>query len=103
MSGKRRSTRTIKRLEITFSARGITYKGITSNLSREGIFIRTVKGLPPGITIDVELYLPSGETLKLQAVVKRTIKTPFQSIKNGMGIEIINPPQKYLEYVDSLQ
>ncbi len=103
MAKKRRSTRTIKRLEITFTARGLTYKGITSNLSREGIFIRTQKGLPPGVIVEVELYLPSGETLKMQGVVKRTIKTQFQDIKNGMGIELINPPQIYMEYIDSLE
>lgn len=103
MAKKRRSTRTIKRLEIAFTARGLTYKGITSNLSREGIFIRTQKGLPPGVIVEVELYLPSGETLKMQGVVKRTIKTQFQDIKNGMGIELINPPQIYMEYIDSLE
>ncbi len=100
---KRRSKRVIKRLEVTFTARGLSYTGITSDISREGIFIRTQKGLPPGITVDVELYLPSGEILKMRGVVKRTIKTPFQQIKNGMGVELTDPPQKYKDFSDSLE
>lgn len=99
---KRRSKRFIKRLEVTFSARGLTYTGITSDIAKEGIFIRTQKGLPPGITVDVDLYLPSGEILKMKGVVKRTIKTPYQQIKNGMGIELIDPPQKYTDFASSL-
>ena len=100
---KRRSKRVIKRLEVTFRARGHTYTGITSDVSKEGIFIRTQKGLPPGMLIEVELYMPSGELLKMQGVVKRTIKTPFQQIKNGMGIEIANPPQIFIDFANSLE
>ena len=54
----------------------------TTDIAKEGLFIRTQKGLPPGILVEVELYLPSGEILKMQGVVKRTIKTPYQQIKN---------------------
>jgi len=81
----------------------MNYTGITSNLSAEGIFVRTLKGLPPGTVVDMELYLPSGETLKLSGKVKRTIKTQLQNIKNGMGIELINIPAKYTEFFKSLQ
>ncbi|HDZ62599.1 MAG TPA: hypothetical protein ENH40_05590 [Nitrospirae bacterium] len=100
---KRRSKRVIKRLEVTFNVRGHIYTGITSDISKEGIFIRTQKGLPPGITVEVELYLPSGEMLKMQGVVKRTIKTPYQQIKNGMGIELTDPPQKFTDFANSLE
>ena len=100
---KRRSPRVIKRLEVRFTTGEINYTGITSNLSKEGIFIRTQKGLPPQTIIEIELYLASGKAIKLRGQVKRTIKTPFQAIKNGMGIELINPPREYIEFLKTLQ
>ena len=100
---KRRSKRKIKRLEIKFVSDGNVYRGITSDISREGLFIRTKKGLPPGTIIELDLFLPSGEIINLQARVKRTVKTMYDAIKNGMGVEIIDIPPKYLEFLQSLQ
>ncbi len=100
---KRRHLRTIKRLEIKFSIGGTGYTGITSNLSSEGIFVRTQKGLAPGTPLDMELYLPSGETIKLRGIVKRTIKTQIQRLKNGMGIGLIDIPQDYITFLKTLQ
>lgn len=100
---KRRSPRITKRLEVKFTASDTSITGITSNLSSEGIFVRTKKGFHPGVSLDIELYLPSGETIHLKGRVKRTIKTQLQSVKNGMGIELTDIPQKYKEYIKSLQ
>ncbi len=97
---KRRSRRKIKRLEIKFIAHDDGLTGITSNLSKEGLFLRTQKGLPPGTVLNLELYLPSGEAVKLSGKVIRTVKTQFQSIKNGMGIEISESPEVYIELYD---
>ena len=99
---RRRSKRITKRLETKFSADGISNTGITSNLAKEGIFIRTLKGHPPPKILDLELYLPSGEKIILRGRINRTIKTQFQSIKNGMGIELIDPPAKYTEFIEAL-
>ncbi|GBE39329.1 PilZ domain protein [bacterium BMS3Bbin08] len=100
---RRRSRRIIKRLEATFTSEGgVINRGITSNLSREGLFIRTLKGLLPNNRLELKLYLPSGEALNLHAIVRRTVKTQFQSIKNGMGIELITPPPQYTEFVQSI-
>ncbi len=100
---KRRSIRVIKRLEVKFFLADVSYTGITSNFSEHGLFIRTKKGLAPGTLLEFQLHLPSGETLNLSGLVKRTIKTQFQDIKNGMGIELTNIPPEYLEFLKSIQ
>jgi uncharacterized protein (TIGR02266 family) len=99
---KRRSTRIIKRLEVKFISAGVSYTGITSNLSSHGIFIRTKKGLAPGTTLEIELRLPTGEAIKLDGVVKRTVKTQFQDVKNGMGVELKHIPPKYTAFLNTI-
>lgn len=100
---KRRSIRVIKRLEVKFFLADVSYTGISSNFSEHGLFIRTKKGLAPGTLLKLQLHLPSGKTLTLNGLVKRTIKTPLQDIKNGMGIELTNIPPEYLEFLKSIQ
>ncbi len=81
----------------------VSYTGISSNFSEHGLFVRTKKGLAPGTLLKLQLHLPSGKTLTLNGLVKRTIKTPLQDIKNGMGIELTNIPPEYLEFLKSIQ
>jgi len=100
---KRRSTRIIKRLEIKVISGGISFTGITSNLSEHGIFIRTKKGFAPGTTLELDLQLPSGENLHLHGKVKRTVKTQFHDVKNGMGVELLDTPPKFIEFLKTLQ
>ena len=99
---KRDSKRITKRIEVTFSFNGTECRGITSNVSKKGIFIRTRKGFAPGTILSINLYIPSGETIKLRGKVARTIRTQFNAVKNGMGITFLDTDQKYTTYINSL-
>lgn len=96
---KRLCHRFTKRLEVTFSSGGLKYRGISSDLSAGGLFIRTQNGLIPGSLIDIELYLPEGKAGLLKGIVRRTVKTPLTMLKNGMGIELIERDPNYLEFL----
>ena len=96
---KRLCQRFTKRLEVTFSSGGLKYRGISSDLSAGGLFIRTQNGLTPGSLIDIELYLPEGKAGLLKGIVRRTVKTPLTMLKNGMGIELIERDPNYLEFL----
>ena len=98
---KRNTDRKTKRLEVKVNLNDTSYKAYTSNLSEGGLFVRTMKGYQPGTVLDLELYLPSGEIIKLRGTVKWGIKTSFQQIKNGMGNELIDIPPEYLEFFKS--
>ena len=99
--GYQRHPRFTKRLEVTFSSGGLSYRGILSNLSQNGLFIRTNRGFAPGSTVDIQLVMPDNTVCRLRGVVKRTIKTPMSSMKNGMGIELTEKDAAYLNFMES--
>lgn len=96
---KRASHRFTKRLEVTFSSGGSKYRGISSDVSASGIFIRTQHGLTPGSVIDIEIYLPEGKIAHVKGVVKRTVKAPLTMVKNGMGVEFTEKDSSFLEFL----
>ncbi|MEK6582230.1 MAG: PilZ domain-containing protein [Nitrospirota bacterium] len=110
MANKRQQKRFIFRCETEFSANDATYRGIASDFSLNGIFVRTTHPLVPDTIIDMTVYLPEGMTSKLTGKVKRALKpsigrvvgTPVRAFKHGMGIEIIKKDINYLNFIRSL-
>ena len=84
---------------MTFSSEGSRFRGISSDLSAGGLFIRTQNGLTPGSIVDIDVYLPNDKIGHLKGIVKRTIKTALSVIKNGMGVELIERDKNYLEFL----
>ncbi len=99
--GYYRYKRYIKRLEVTFSSGGLSYRGILSNLSLNGLFIRTNRGFAPNTILTIEMLLPDGKTCNLKGIVRRTIKTPMLAQKNGMGIELLEKDQAYIQFLQN--
>ncbi len=95
-----RAPRFTKRLEVKFSSGGDTYKGILSNLSQSGLFIRTNRGFSAGTTINIELVLPDGTIACLKGIVRWAEKTHL-AIKNGMGIELIEQDRAFMDFIKS--
>ncbi|MEW6571337.1 MAG: PilZ domain-containing protein [Nitrospirota bacterium] len=89
LTEKRGHPRVIKRLTVNFVTGSERFMGITSDISHSGLFIRTSKGFIPGTAIDIELILPDNRLSILKGIVRRTVKTPISSMKNGMGVEIL--------------
>ena len=96
-----RFPRFTKRLEVTFSSGNMSFKGILSNVSESGIFIRTNRGFAPGTTVDIQVMMPNETTSNLKGIVKRTVKTPLTAVKNGMGIELTQKDETFLSFVRS--
>ncbi len=96
---KRRHKRYTKRIETEFSSGDMIFRGISSDLSEQGLFIRTQHGFVPGITVNIQLMLPDGSTAHLKGVVRRTVKTHLHLVKNGMGIEINESDSNYVRFV----
>jgi hypothetical protein len=100
---KRGHQRCIKRLEVKFSSDNKFFTGISSDLSENGLFIRTQKGFAPGTAIDIKIFLPDGKTSVIKGIVKRTIKSSISALKNGMGIEIIEKDKSYINFLNSFK
>ncbi len=100
---RRYCQRFTKRLEVTFTSGGLKYRGISSDFSSAGLFIRTQHGLTPGSVIEIEVYLPDGKVSLLKGVVRRTIKTALSMLKNGMGVELVERDPNYLEFFKNFE
>ncbi|MGE5894741.1 MAG: PilZ domain-containing protein [bacterium] len=110
MANKRQLKRYIKRCSVEFSSNGVPYRGISSDFSLKGLFIRTSHPLATGTVFGLVIYLPDGSAANLTGKVKRAQKTPtgrvigtpVKAMKNGMGVEIIKHDINYLHFIRSL-
>ncbi|RJQ22801.1 MAG: hypothetical protein C4560_01795 [Nitrospiraceae bacterium] len=104
LNEKRKDVRVAKRLEVKFHSTSEN-TAITSDLSENGLFITTCKGVDPGNTIDIRLHLPNSDALCISGKVVRNIKASQDvngESRKGMGIEIINPPGDFINFIGSL-
>jgi len=99
---RRGHERFIRRLETEFTAENKNYRGISSDLSISGLFIRTNHAFVPDTLLDIVIHLPGSTAVKLKGRVRRSIKTPVVSLKNGMGVEITENDPRYLEFVKTV-
>ena len=95
---EQRKPRFTKRLEATFSSGPFTYRGILSDISENGLFIRTNHGFAPGTTVSIEIVMPDNQISHLKGIVRRTIKTPLLAKKNGMGVELTKKDESYVNF-----
>jgi hypothetical protein len=102
MQDKRKHKRYIKRCEIEFSTNGTTYRGISSNFSLSGLFIKTSKPFTEDTAVDLIVHLPNGLISKLKGIVKRALRNPVNIQKNGMGIELIVKDSHYNDFINSI-
>ena len=56
----------------------------------------------PDTLIDIVIHLPGDSDIKLKGRVRRSVKTPVISIKNGMGIEILENDPRYINFIKSV-
>jgi hypothetical protein len=100
--GYQRHPRFTKRLEVTFSSGGLSFRGILSNISANGLFIRTNRGFTPETIVDIEVIMPDNKISLLKGIVKRTTKTTLSSAKNGMGVELMEKDAIFELFVQSI-
>lgn len=99
---RRKHPRFIKRLTTTFFIDQSKFTGISSDLSEGGLFIRTFRGVPANTPIHIELILPNNMTSTLKGIVRRSLRTSLTTKKNGMGIEIIEKDEPFIDFVNSV-
>jgi hypothetical protein len=84
------------------------YAGSIENLSVEGAYVVTAplkspSGISPDAIIEMRIHLPSGEKLNLNCKIKWSYLTPPHGYTNSIGLEILDPPPEYKEYLKALQ
>jgi ribosomal protein S27E/Tfp pilus assembly protein PilZ len=101
LRSKRKFDRFIRRLETEFSVGDKQYRAISSDFSVGGLFVRTNHAFEPETIIVLTVYLPDGSISKLKGMVRRAYKTPGVAMKNGMGVELIEKDECYLNFIRS--
>lgn len=92
---RRQGHRYTKRLESTFAAEGFKFRGISSDISTGGLFIRTQHGFRPGTVIDIEIFASDNKISHVKGIVRRTVKTTLPTAKNGMGVQLLERDPVY--------
>ena len=74
------------------------------NLSEKGIHMITAPAknrnlFVPGSAVELKLKTTNGETIKLQCNVKWAYDNSPEDMTNSVGLEIIDPPDSYREFI----
>jgi hypothetical protein len=77
------------------------------NLSETGIQMITAPTknsnlFVPGSAVEIKLKTADGETIKLQCNVKWSYDNSAEDLTNSVGLEIIDPPLKYREFINNI-
>jgi hypothetical protein len=100
---RRRHPRFIKRLPVKFFIDNECLTSLSSDLSESGLFLRTNRGTTINCVVSIQLFLPSNAVSCIKGIVRRTVRTPFSEMKNGMGIEIIEKDEAYGHFIQSIR
>lgn len=88
------------RLGIRYGENGAFHDGIISNMSESGLFVLDAQtDYPENSIIHVQLPVQN-ESLHLSGRLIRKERTT--SNDRGFGIKLVNPPQKYIDYIEEL-
>ena len=106
---KRKLKRFSDRQKISFTVNGVVYRGLSSNFSLDGLFIRTKHSFPPNTLLDIIVYLPNDLTSHLKGKVVRASNETLWGMsgkargyaENGIGIEIVEKDSLYLHFIRS--
>ena len=88
-------------IKIRFSCDNMDYCGTITNLSEKGMFINTHDMcFPFDSKFEVVIDL-NGKTMNIPVKVSRLTKT--NDSYDGIAVELLNPPQSYLELLKDLR
>lgn len=88
-------------IKVRYHLNHTDYSGTITNLSEKGMFIRSHKISYP-LEQEFEITFSIKEEILCVPVnlVRIIMSLDFH---NGMGVELIDPPKKYLEFLDNLK
>jgi hypothetical protein len=95
---KRMHQRFNKSLVAQVVANDIRLFVITSDLSKNGLFIRSKRCFAPDTIVDIEIATSDNMVSFLKGIVRRTADT-FGSMNNGMGVEIVEKDAAYIHFL----
>ncbi len=105
MLEKRTQPRRKIRLIVDFEVPGSRTSGITYDVSRSGLFVRTIRIPSVGTTLKVVLHLADGREMNLTGKVVRSFSAPGTLrfvVPSGFGLRVAPGSEEYERFVASL-
>jgi Tfp pilus assembly protein PilZ len=101
---KRSAERVDKRIEVQYGTE-LENTAITQNLSTGGMFINTNRRFTSGSVMNLKLKLPGLKVFSMKGkVIRCSYSSPglVSEATSGIGVQLIDPPADFLEYIRSL-
>ncbi len=96
--------RSFKRIPVSFEANifceNTECRGTVTNLSETGMFINTKIEFPFDLNFELHIRL-NGKVLKTPVKISRIERV--DNTYGGIGVRLLDPPEKYLEFLDRLR
>jgi len=99
---RRKHQRFIKRLPAKIKTEQNSFLGITSDISENGLFLRTSRSFLPLTVLHMEITLPDNTVSAVKGIVKRNARMSVFSAKNGIGIELTEKDTAFRSLMDSV-
>ncbi len=103
---KRRDKRLTVKLEAKRLSCTTNCSVFIENLSERGIQMITSPNKKndyiPGSEIDIEFELSTGHIIMLSCNVKWAYKNAEEDMTNNVGLEIVDPPEEYTDFLKTL-
>jgi len=100
---KRQYERLSMKLHAKLSADSIVSWGLLTDVSENGLFIKSNRDFTMGKAIDIELFMPDNNNSLLRGVIRRKIELPDSHRKYGLGIELTEKDIVYRYFLRSLK
>ena len=91
------------KLYCKLSAPSFVSWGLLTDVSENGLFIKSNRDFTTGEAIDIELFMPDNNNSLLRGVLRRKIELPDSHRKYGLGIELIEKDIVYRYFLRSLK
>jgi len=99
---KRKDKRLNAKLHVKVKSGTVTSWGILTDVSENGLFIKSNRDLAVDTVINIEIVMPDNSTSLLKGIVKRRIELSEEYRKYGLGIELTEKDFRFINLVVSL-
>lgn len=96
---KRKDKRFATKLYAKLNSGSLTSWGVLSDISENGLLIRSNRNFNKDAVIDIEIFMPDKTVSLLKGVVKRIIELPESDRKFGIGVELIEKDMIYKHFL----
>jgi len=105
MAERRSFARKKRRFLVEFQLQGSPCTGFTYDVSRNGMFVRSLRLPKPGEFLTANLYLAEGKRIAVRGRVVRSFRVPnvlARVVPSGFSMRLSDMPEDYFQFLATL-